>query len=248
MKAATYNIWDSQAGMPERYEQIIGEIRQTDAGIICLQEAGGEKMLRKLAEDCGYPHLHWNPNAGTAMMSRYCFEEKHEFECVAAGIIRAEGKRILVLDVHLPWKSVLEKERIIAEIIGRSEKIDAEYTLLAGDFNSSDQSSVHRFLKGDQSLMGCEAYYFDMAEVWAEMTGMPTEATLNFRENPRWGVVNPINTIEVNQRFDRIYLKNPYPQKYPCLRGMGLFGKTVSMRTGLCASDHYGLWAELEMD
>ena len=80
MKAATYNIWDSQAGMPERYEQIIGEIRQTDAGIICLQEAGGEKMLRKLAEDCGYPHLHWNPNAGTAMMSRYCFEEKHEFD------------------------------------------------------------------------------------------------------------------------------------------------------------------------
>ena len=38
MKIASYNIWDSEAGMPERFSQITDEIINTGSDIVCLQE------------------------------------------------------------------------------------------------------------------------------------------------------------------------------------------------------------------
>lgn len=38
MKIATYNVWNSDTGMPERENQIIDEINALDADIIALQE------------------------------------------------------------------------------------------------------------------------------------------------------------------------------------------------------------------
>ncbi len=66
------------------------------------------------------------------------------------------------------------------------------------------------------------------------------------RENPRWSVVEAKNTVEVNQRVDWIMLKNPYPAGLPQLKACSLFGTDISEETGLAASDHYGVAAELE--
>ena len=38
MRIATYNIWNSEQGMPYRTNCIIGEIRKLNADVICLQE------------------------------------------------------------------------------------------------------------------------------------------------------------------------------------------------------------------
>ena len=38
MKIASYNLWESDAGMPERLEQIIEEVTACRADIFCLQE------------------------------------------------------------------------------------------------------------------------------------------------------------------------------------------------------------------
>ena len=38
MRIATYNIWNSATGMPERKQQLIEEIIKISADIICLQE------------------------------------------------------------------------------------------------------------------------------------------------------------------------------------------------------------------
>ena len=45
MKLATYNIWDSPSGMPLRFTQIVNEIVNLDADIICLQEVTEEIVL-----------------------------------------------------------------------------------------------------------------------------------------------------------------------------------------------------------
>ena len=45
------------------------------------------------------------------------------------------------------------------------------------------------YLKNEQSLQGCEAYFYDLAEAFAEITETAIYPTLNFRENPRWGVL-----------------------------------------------------------
>ena len=247
MIIATYNLWDSSAGMPLRFGQILGEIRAVQADVLCLQEVDGPRMHQILSEGCLYPHAHYHHAAGVSILSRHPLRNPRDFHYASSALIDAPGHTLMVTNVHLPWNSALEKEQAITEIIRQTQDIPADYVLLAGDFNGSDQSSVHHFLKGDQSLLGCEAYFFDLAEAWAETTGTAPEATLNFRKNPRWGVINEKNTIEVSGRFDRIYLKNPYPQKHPILQRLSLFGTAVSEKTRLAASDHYGVCAQLEI-
>ena len=40
-------------------------------------------------------------------------------------------------------------------------------------------------------------------------------------------------------------LENPYPEEFPILKKYGIFGRNISEETGLAASDHYGVYAEL---
>lgn len=243
MRIATYNIWDAPYGMPARLHQIEAELRSVQAEVLCLQEVGGAQIQASIAEACGYPYACHHPEAGLSVLSRYPVAAAQENRCGISVLLRADSLTLRVTNVHLPWNSASAREQAMVDIL--REAPAADYALLAGDFNASDSSSIHHFLKGDRSLLGADAYYFDLAEAYAQLTNTPLAATLNFRENPRWGTVNEVNTIEVNQRFDRIYLENPYPRKYPLMTGFSLFGTAVSPETGLCASDHYGVWAEL---
>ena len=169
------------------------------------------------------------------------------FKYATSAYIQFESKTILVINVHLPWEKASLREKAIVDIVESISSMQADYTLIMGDFNSSEESSVYRFLTNEQSLLGADAYYFDLAEVYAEMNGMKTLATLNFRKNPRWGIAEPQNTIEVNQRFDWILLKNPYPNELPELKNCTMFGKKISEKTHLAASDHYGIMVEIEL-
>lgn len=114
---------------------------------------------------------------------------------------------------------------------------------MAGDFNCTDTSDVHRFLKGECLLNGAEANpcWFDLACAYAEINHAQAECTLNFRENPRFRK----NMIETNSRVDRILLRNPYQGEFPSLKMCMAFGQTVYEDIGLAASDHYGVAVEI---
>lgn len=245
MKIATYNIWDDEAGMPYRFRQIIEEIIKTDADIICLQEVRDEKQHRELAENGGYEYAHYQAQTGLSLLSRVPLLWKEDFESGMMARVQLAGRICRIVNVHLPWDSAVARERIIVEIVRRLEEIKDELVFLVGDFNSAADSSVHRFLTNQQSLFECDTYFYDLAESYAAITGGSIPATLNFRENPRWGVVQPVNTIETNQRFDWIMMKNPYPQDFPELKKCSLFGTVVLEKTGLAASDHYGVSVEM---
>ena len=152
------------------------------------------------------------------------------------------------MNVHLPWDGALKREKAIVQICREAEKYEAAYTLPAGDFNCSDTSSVHRFLLGEQSLMGEETCWFDLGSAWAEREGTKPENTLDFVGNTRWNRsgVQP-NTLETSQRFDRILLKNCYPAPFPMLAGYALFGKDKTESTDLMPSEHYGVRAALKL-
>lgn len=241
MKIASYNIWDSHAGMPHRMTQIIRELQNTCADILCLQEVADLSTHNILASALKYSHTYMNEPAGTSILSRYPITPAFSL-AYSTSVYVCTDTSIFLTNLHLPWESASEREKAIVEIIRECDKCCADYTILVGDFNCSENASVHRFLLGEQSLAGCDAYYFDLAEAWADMTGIPAEPTLNFRKNPRW---NGKNTMEKNQRFDRILLKNPYPNEYPALRKISLFGTSVDPETKLSASDHYGVMGEL---
>lgn len=237
MKIATYNIWDSEVGMPVRFRQLTDEISRVKADIICLQEVSDLEKHQRLSELCGYEYSHWQSQTGLSILSRYPIEKTADFEYGTSACLSLGGKTLLVVNVHLPWERVSLREKAIVNITENTAAVQADYTLLTGDFNSSENSSVHRFLTGEQSLLGADAYYFDLAEASAERNGRKALATLNFRENPRWGTAEPENTLEVNQRFDWILLKNPYPAELPRLKSCTLFGTEIAEETGLAAID-----------
>lgn len=246
MKIATYNIWNDEAGMPFRFQQITDEITKTCADILCLQEVADEEQHNKLAAACGYPHSHYQTQAGLSLLSRFPLYAVSDLEFGTMAYVQCETKSVLIINVHLPWESVLERERIIVDLVRGLPEHNNVITFLMGDFNSAADSSVHRFLTNQQALLESDAYFYDLAEVMAEIMGAEAPATLDFRNNPRWGVVQPENTIEVNQRFDWIMLKNPYPLAFPTLKQCSLFGTDISEKTGLAASDHYGVWVEID--
>ena len=124
-------------------------------------------------------------------------------------------KTVAVVNIHLPWDSVIEREKQIVNIVTNLDEKSADYIYMTGDFNCTDTSDVQRFLLGECTLNNCEAKpnWFDLAQAYAELSNTIAENTLDFRENPRFKK----NTIEVNARFDRILLRNTYPKELPPL-------------------------------
>ena len=215
MKIATYNIWNSESGMPYRIKYIVNEIKLINADVICLQEVSSRKLAEGIAANADYPYWYFD-----------------------------NSQKIAVVNVHLPWDSVLISEHQIIKIVNAVDKKTYEYVYMAGDFNCSDFSDVQRFLLGECTLNNCESLpcWFDLASAYAEITDKKAENTLDFWKNPRFKG----NTVETNSRFDRILLQNTYPQQFPVLSRCNVFGTAIYEDIALAASDHYGVVVEME--
>lgn len=214
LKIATYNIWNSESGMPYRIKYIVNEIKLINADVLCLQEVSSRKLAESIAANAIYCSFFYN------------------------------SQKIAVVNVHLPWDSVLSREHQIIKIVNAVDKKTYDYVYMAGDFNCSDFSDVQRFLLGECTLNNCESLpcWFDLASAYAEITDKKAENTLDFRKNPRFKE----NTIETNSRFDRILLQNTYPQQFPVLNRCNVFGTAIYEDIALAASDHYGVVVEME--
>lgn len=251
MKIATYNIWNSESGMPYRSKYIVNEIQKIKADVVCLQEVHNHELAEIIAVNAGYKYWYFdnyqNDEEGLCILSNIPFEEcdswLNDSNAIYCSFLH-KGKKVSVINVHLPWDSVAERERQIVSIVTAVDKKQNDFVYMLGDFNCNDSSDVQRFLRGECLLNNCESRpcWFDLALSYAELTNTNAEYTLNFRENPRF----KINTIETNSRYDRILLRNTYPCDFPILRKCTLFGQTIYNDINLSASDHYGVVVEIE--
>ena len=250
MKIATYNVWNSECGMPLREQHIIDEILTVNADVVCLQEIHSKAMAERIASKSGYGYCFFdnykNETEGLCVLSRIPFVDCDSWIGKANAICCSfywKDKICSVVNVHLPWDSVMNREIQITRIIQAVDGKQSDFAYLAGDFNCSDTSDVYRFLTGDCLLNGQEpsSRWFDLALAYAELTSSVVGCTLDIRGNPRF----VDNTIELNARYDRILLRNTYPAAFPVLRRCITFGHTVHRETGLAASDHYGVMVEI---
>lgn len=251
MKIATYNIWNSEMGMPYRTECLIKEISNVNADVICLQEVPGKAMASVISDRAGYQYSFFDnyrdSEEGLCILSNIPFDECESWLDRANAIYCSfmnNSKIMSVVNVHLPWDSVAQRERQIVDIITAINNKKYDHVYMAGDFNCTDTSDVHRFLTGECLIdhMEADPRWYDLASSYAELTNSKIEPTLNFRENPRFRH----NTIELNSRFDRILLRNTYPCEFPMLRKCSIFGKTIYKDINLSASDHYGVMVDME--
>ena len=253
MRIATYNIWNDDRGGEARRGQLAEEILTAGADVIGLQEVAPEVFRDRLAGL--YPHAAFRAYAGEdeglAVLSRFPIREVawlHEMqECGGSAglhvLLEAGDRRISVMNLHLPWDSVLERERQIVAMDRFAREQEADVHVLLGDINGSLNSSVHRFLLGEQSLLGSEACpcWYELSSTYAALHGLPLQPTLDFLHNPRWG---GRNSTEIPFAADRIYALRG--QSEDTLRHVSLFGTAVSPESGYAASDHYGLLADIQ--
>ena len=250
MKIATFNIWNSDRGMPFRQPLIVKELKAVNSDIICLQEVKSEMYQMLTTELDNYPYSFFQEHLpeydGLVIFSKYPIIKKDYSKCALYITIEFENYTYLIINVHLPSDSIMQQEQLIVEILKNSEKFKTDYAFLTGDFNCSDNSSVHRFITGQSTLMNIEAtpYWNDLAEVEAEVMNTKPEFTLNLRTNPRW---RGRNFAVKSERVDRIYNKDAFPKPFPELKFFSLFGKEIDEKSGYSASDHYGVVAEISI-
>ncbi len=247
---ATYNIWNSKEGMPFRNTCVLEEIRKMNPDIIGLQEVADKCMAEAIAKElnmnCFFSNIS-GEDEGICLLYRYpmidsvswTLDVNAQYAC-----FEIDSKLIGIVNLHLPWDSVIHREDGIVSIITKMKEKKADYVFMLGDFNCGSNSDVIRMLLGNCQIQGIEANpcFYDLAHASAQLKGTCVKDTLNFRENPRFAD----NTIEVNQRFDRILLQNTYPFEFPHLIECDIFGTKVYSEISLAASDHYGVFAKIE--
>lgn len=248
MKLATYNVWNHDIEV--RFDQLIQEIHSISADIIGLQEVTAS-FYEILKEKTHYEHVLFVPyrgeDEGLAILSNYPFEETTAIDHVIGVnvVFSVEGLIYSLTNVHFPSEDIEEQERqvIAVDRFMNEHKEKVDYCILLGDFNSGLNASVHRFLDGEQTLNGqgpCTRWD-EMFSAFAILHGLPVKATLDCVNNPRWKGKNTYYTPAV---MDRIYIMDNWVKK--TLVSAQLFGTTVSPKTKLAASDHYGVLVELD--
>jgi endonuclease/exonuclease/phosphatase family metal-dependent hydrolase len=257
MKIATYNIWNDNSTNDIRFDQLINEINSVDADIIGLQEVTEDFYSNHLLTKTNYESCEFrqytDDEEGLAILSRYpiksCFflNTSEEFSYSAAlNVIFELGESSFSLtNVHLPWDSIKTQEEqiVVMDRYIHMQKEQADYFIMLGDFNGGFNSSIHRYLNGEQTINGNESnpYWDELSSAYAILNDLPLRPTLDFVNNPRWGGKN---TFYIPSVVDRIYILDNWAEK--TLRNVRIFGTDISPENNLSASDHYGVVAEVD--
>ena len=256
LRIATYNIWNDDAGQDKRAEKILNEIYKARPDIVGLQEVTRSFYEQVLRKDKEYPYscfyAYSGEEEGLAILSRIPVKEEaflqYSEEYVNSNalnvVVQKNGLFISVTNVHLPWDSVKKQEKQIVatdRFIHAQEEVD--FYVLLGDFNGNMNSSVNRYLLGDQTIDGEESnlYWNDLQTGYCVRKGIEPVPTLDFIKNPRW---NGQETISVPMVADRIYVMESWDDVD--MNELSIFGTGIYQDTQMCASDHYGIVAELE--
>ncbi|WP_346917326.1 endonuclease/exonuclease/phosphatase family protein [Clostridium sp.] len=257
MKIATYNVWNENKGGGNRFNQLINEINNVNADVIGLQEVTTHFFYDILTKRTDYEYCEFkkyeDEDEGLAILSRYPLENciflhtREEFAYSRAlNVLFQVGKsRFSFTNVHLPWDSVKAQEDQIVAIdrYMNMQKGQADYIIMLGDFNAGINSSVHRYLLGEQTINGNESKpcWDELSSSFATLNDLPLQPTLDCINNPRW---KGKNTMYVPSVMDRIYIMDNWVDK--TLQSVRIFGTDISPENNLAASDHYGVVAEVD--
>lgn len=266
MRIATYNIWNSATNQIQRRDALCEELARIDADLVALQEVplrAGEDDLRDMAqfvsEQTAYPYAAFrkypsDDDEGLAFLSKSPFlsveagwETSIEAlrECGLRVEVHLSGMDVAVTNVHLDYQSIAVRE---AQIVGISEWIASRsergcLEVLCGDFNCYPESSVYRFLMGQQTLLGhAGAVWHDLAAYDASRTGTTPLPTLDFSTNPRWA---DEVSLSLPARFDWILLQERWSLPSPRVTHVEVFGRDPAPQAGVVPSDHYGVLADI---
>ncbi|HVY46600.1 MAG TPA: endonuclease/exonuclease/phosphatase family protein [Minicystis sp.] len=261
LRVLTLNIWNRSGPWDERLVLLKKGLAAVDADVVGLQEViafGGRTLADDMREGLAYEaafglahDLGGGAHFGNAILSRWPILRTEVFALPNAGT--AESRSLLLAEIdapfgklpffctHLNWKfhegAVREAQVArIADIVKAEAPLSGLPPVLVGDFNAQPEATEIRFLKGLHALEGKSTFFADCYE----QVGAPPGFTFDARNNP---FAAP--THEYPRRIDYVFVRGPDKNA----RGLPLSARVVfdEVVGGVCASDHYGVVAEMSM-
>lgn len=253
----------------ERLDAACDELARTAPGVLALQEvrpsipghAGNTPVTDCISSLTSLPSLITSPSAaggtdGPALLSAFPLTSislprdtpKVLLGYAVRAFLTVDRVKLAITNVHLDWRSIASRERQIVAVI---DWIDAtgeldRHEVLLGDFNCTPESSVYRFLMGQQTLATTASTpWHDLPRLHAVRNGREPGTTLDFEHNPRW-IDHP--TLDIPARVDWLLIQNCFTvgRAYPRLLHADRFGVSPSGPDTVVPSDHYGVFADLE--
>lgn len=265
----TLNSWFRPA-LPARAAEIGSWIEATAPHVICLQEVqrhGGlaQTLADQLASDlpgswhvvfAGFPAQRGGL-IGNAILSRWPIQASEALplpggDALPKSVLYARTAGLDLCCVHLAsapdGADVRERQVVMIDEFARSRAAGNSPLppILAGDFNATPGASAIRFLRGEQTLHGKTTFYQD---AWAA-AGDGTPGHTWTSRNPH---TPPAHLFDA--RCDYIFAGTPRaPLSWSTGQDLTVppAGQVTSAallctypKTGIMASDHYGLAADI---
>ena len=266
LRVMTLNIWNVLGDWRARRKDIVAWINHLEPHIICLQEVllspDGKNQADWIAEQidgewnvayAGRDVMDGAAKFGNAVLSLWPIDEQHDRDLTSNPPGRLDEVQRLVLHArtngcdifttHLVWRydegHIREREVVeLDDFVRTHPDPDASLPpIVCGDFNAEPDSTEIRFLTGSTSLNGRSTYYQD---AWRVAGGRGDGFTWDNRNT------NAAVEHEPDRRID--YIFSGWRKDDTSGAGRIAFAAVVCDRalTGAFASDHFGLFAEVE--
>jgi endonuclease/exonuclease/phosphatase family metal-dependent hydrolase len=266
LKVLTINIWNRSGPWEKRLELIREGLATLEPDLIGLQEVlsmpGQQSQADHIAAGMNY-RVHEAPawelgggvHFGNAILSRYDLIETNTFRlpgegceprCLAFARVDTPCGAVPFFTTHLAWRPHEGPTRIeqITSIVAHLEAlttIDEFPPILCGDFNADSDSDEMRMLRGLTPFPHRSERGVYFADVWSYLAAdQPMGPGYTYsRSNPY-----ALRSREQSRRIDYVLVRGPDR----ALRGEPLFARVVfdEERGGVFASDHYGVYAEIQ--
>ncbi|MFO0760962.1 MAG: endonuclease/exonuclease/phosphatase family protein [Byssovorax sp.] len=261
IRVLTLNIWNRMGPWEKRLPMIRRGIERLAPDLVGLQEViehDGKSQADEIREGLGYEaafgpaqDLGGGVRFGNAVLSRWPIPLSRVFplpvldsgehrSLMLAEIASPHGK-IPFFVTHLNWKlhhGIVREAQVsaIAELLKAEAPLSGLPPVLVGDFNAQPEAQEIRFLAGLASLGGKSTYLGDCFGQKGEGPGFTFDPSRNPFAAP---------THEYPRRIDYVFVRGPDTQ----VRGLPLSARVVldEEEDGVCATDHYGVLAEISI-
>jgi endonuclease/exonuclease/phosphatase family metal-dependent hydrolase len=267
MKLVTLNFWGLEAPLDRRIGLAIRQLRPLALDVVCLQEVqptrtGGTTadaiasalgMRATYAKACTWPDGAWGPGSrageqGLAILSKQPVAETTVLELPdpRPGDVRillsARVGEIWVHTTHLHYRlddGVARERQVVAidNAIRARRDATSPPQILCGDFNATPDSDEIRYLRGLTTLDGKRTHFQD---AWMRIHGNADGITWSSQNE----LTRPLRSLDIDRRIDYVFVTSRKKDGRGTIRDCRVV--LTDRESGICASDHYGVYAEVQ--
>ena len=272
VRLVTLNFWGIQPDPERRLALAHTQLAALDADLVAMQEVRplsgpghttADELADRLGMHCVYEvSLRWEQGAfhpgypageeGLAMVSRFPIREHRvtalpdarptEARILLSVCVESPAGPLWCHTTHLHYRlnDGCARERQVVAVDDVIQHIDTPLPqLLCGDFNATPDHDEIRFLKGQTTLAGRRTHYQDAFErVHPDERGWTWSA-----ENPQ---TRALRSLDIDRRIDYIFVTTRRRDGRGTIRDCRVVLDERDSE-GNCASDHFGVMADVRI-